>query len=209
MKIINIVLLALFVLVLFSQAASAQKIIDVGLTVFQNDTVTEKMINITEGRYSQVWRTGDYTLEFLDGNNKIVGQQSIDIAFGYSGPVALNQSNPDDKLFDSYFLGYRHPYSPEIKTVELLHFGNIIFSKNIDIAEYALPNFTITCNKNNICETEKGENKINCASDCSSDNAKNSWFLALFVMIAVSATAAILLYRWRKKEFKPSVAFEE
>ncbi len=67
----------------------------------------------------------------------------------------------------------------------------------------------VICNKNNICEPEKGENIINCPEDCSfSDNAGNSWFLALFAMIAVSA-AAIILYFRRKKEIKPSVAFED
>ncbi|MFZ3077607.1 MAG: hypothetical protein WA139_04080 [Candidatus Aenigmatarchaeota archaeon] len=210
MKIIKFALFALFVSVFFSQAANAQKIIDVELTVFQNDTVAEKTINVTEGRYSQVWRTGDYTLEFLDGNKKIIGQQSIDISFGYSGPVALNQSKPDDKLFDSYFLSYRHPYNPEIKTVELLHFDNIIFSKNIDIAEYALPVTAAACNKNNVCEPEKGENNISCTSDCRfSGNADNSWIAVLSALIAVSAAAAIALYRRRKKEFEPGVAFEE
>lgn len=210
MKILKLVLFALFVSVFFSQAASAQKIIDVELMVFQNDTVIEETINITEGRYSQIWKTGDYTLEFLDWNKKVVGQQSIEIMFGYSGPVILSEPNPDDRLFDSYFLSYRHPYSPEIKTVELLHFDKIIFSKNIDIAEYTLPNPAAVCNRNNVCESEKGENIINCPEDCSlSNNANNSWIIFLFTLIVISATAAILLYFRRKKESKLNVKFED
>lgn len=210
MRYAKILSLVIFILMFFSQPAFAGKIIDVELIVFQNDTVIEKNVNITEGRYSQVWKSGEYELEFLDKEGKLTGQQSIDIVFGYSGPVFLNEPKPDDNLFDSYFLSYRHPYSPEIKTIMLLHFDKIIFSKNIDIAEYTLPNSAAVCNRNNICEPEKGENIINCPEDCSfSDNANNSWLLTLFAMIAVSATAAIFMYFRRKKEIRPSVAFED
>ena len=174
MRILKIALFALFVSAFFAQAASAQKIIDVELAVFQNDTVMEKMINITEGRYSEIWRTGDYTLEFLDKDKKTVGRQSIDIFFGYSGPVVLDKPKPDDKLFDSYFLSYRHPYNPEIKSFRLLHFDKIIFSKNLEC--------------------------LDCPKDIAKPEDKNYVLFPSAAVIAVLAALLITIFYFRGKK---------
>ncbi len=66
MRYAKILSMVIFILMFFSQPAFAGKIIDVELIVFRNDTVIEKNVNITEGRYSQVWKNGEYELGFLD-----------------------------------------------------------------------------------------------------------------------------------------------
>lgn len=136
MKMLKTMLLTAFMIVFFIHVAGAEKVILVDLLVNQDDTVTEKTVEVTDGRYSQYYgKAGDYALEFLDKDGKILSSQNINMAFGYTGPVALDAPIPDDRLFDTYFLSYKHPCKQEIKTVELRHFDWVIFSRDIDCAD--------------------------------------------------------------------------
>lgn len=58
------------------------------------------------------------------------------------------------------------PYYEHIIKINILKNSNIVDS--IDVSKYS------TCNSNNICEYEKGENLNTCISDCIGDNVKFS-----------------------------------
>jgi len=58
------------------------------------------------------------------------------------------------------------PYYEHIIKINILKNGNIVDS--IDVSKYS------TCNSNNICEYEKGEDTNTCISDCIGDNVEFS-----------------------------------
>lgn len=197
----RILLFFIIGLMLSSAVAAAEPLLVLNYAVCKNDSVMINSIKYADGTVKLYQVAGDeYKININDKNNKPIATLGIPVSF-----YVFSEPPKETDCSSGY---QRLPWENETKYINFYHKNNLI--KNIDIAEYILPNAAAVCNRNNICEPEKGENIINCPDDCSfSNNADNSWIMTLSALIAISATAAIILYFRRKKEFKPSVAFEE
>jgi len=151
----NFIIVGICIFLVLIQAR-ADKVIDVNLIVYENDTVEERHVIITEGRATGYYREGgDYELRALDSDKNSIWSQRLNILFGYHGPVVLGMEIPPDEEFNSYLLSFRIPYREEMSHLELLHGTETIFSKEI-----------AGCNSNGVCDGL--ETYYSCPQDCSS-----------------------------------------
>ncbi len=149
------------ILCMLMQSITAEEIISINLIVYENDSVKEDHVIVSEGRPTRYYqKPGDYTLQVLDGDGNTIWSQKISILFGYTGPVYMNKTLPSDELFNNHYLSFRIPYSQDMRTLTLLHGDNIIYSKSI-----------VGCNRNNKCEDT--ETYYSCPQDCPLESKDN------------------------------------
>ena len=148
--------MGLVLICLIPEIQAKEPILDIQLTVYNNDTVEEKLIIVEIGKPTEYYQSeGDYTLSVLDEKDEVAWSQKLNIIFGYSGPVVFGE-NYTGIAYDSYFLSFRVPYDSGMKKISLTHNENIIFLKTLENP----------CNENNVCEPELGENTEGCPADC-------------------------------------------
>jgi len=117
------------------------KIIDVNLQLYQNDSVLEESISITQGRSTPdsvlESQAGEYVLEVVDVNGEALWSQSFGVYFTYDGPVFLDVDYSGIS-YDSVEVSYRIPYGEGMDTLHLYHGEDLIFSRRL-LFEVYLP----------------------------------------------------------------------
>ena len=106
-------------------------IIDVNLLIYKNNTVEEDSVNIHDGEITEFYDSfGNYTLEIYDKNLILLWNQTIDLFFGYDGPVfaGINYSGIE---FDNLDLSIRIPFNENMHELKLLYNNVVIFNKTL------------------------------------------------------------------------------
>ena len=108
--------------------ARSGPIIDVNLSISQDNTVTEaEPTRITDALRTSpsilANQKGDYILEVGTKNDRhsigtILWNQSFPVYFDYTGPVFLGKDYSDIK-WEQVYVGFRIPYEPEMKALRL------------------------------------------------------------------------------------------
>ena len=133
---------------------------EINFFLYNNDTIindTLRQLNATIN--AQYNSSSDYNFVVLDNQNITLINQSIDIDFGYNGPILFgyNYSSVTDKPVE---FSYRFEYNPNMYEAKLYHNSNIIYSKILNF-----------CNTNSICENT--ETYLSCPVDCPLNQTDN------------------------------------
>jgi hypothetical protein len=121
---------------------ASQTIIDVNLTIHQDDTVDEGNILIAHGRQTSdsvlQHLAGDYTLAITDFNGQMLWSQPFGLHFVYNGPVFLDVDY-SEVAYDAVSVSFRIPYEHRMSTLGLYHGEDLIFSQRLPIYQVYLP----------------------------------------------------------------------
>ena len=128
----------------FVQDTSAT-ILDVNLRVHPDDSAEEQSVRITPGEPTSSsvlqYQTGDYALQVVDDTGKVLWSQTFAVFFDYDGPVLLGVDY-SGVSYDAVDVSYRIPYDFRMRTLNLYHGENLIFSKQLpatDVHRIYLP----------------------------------------------------------------------
>jgi hypothetical protein len=135
--------------------AAENKIVDINLLVYNNDTVEKRWIWFADGISSVIPdEEGSYNLLIKDINNNTLFNHSFEIYFGYNGPV-IKGENYSGIFLDTMELSLRVRYDTDMYKLELWHNQDIIFSEIFSF-----------CNFDGICNGS--ETYLSCWRDCTS-----------------------------------------
>jgi parallel beta-helix repeat protein len=113
----------------------ASPVMDVHLTVKENDEVSGYIIS-TEGGHTQYFRGGgEYSVKIVDNSDNLLWQQDFDLHFDYVGPV-YGGVDYSGIRFESADLAFRVLYDSSMHEFQLYRGGALIFSKVLDFCDY-------------------------------------------------------------------------
>lgn len=117
--------------------------------VYKNYTISVKSIEYTAANPLLPRREGSYKLDVVDDKGNVIFSQKFDVEF-------IILSEPPEETNES--LTYmRIPWNENYFKINFYHNGTLIYV--VSLSDYI-------CNKNGLCEKEKGETPINCPNDC-------------------------------------------
>jgi len=123
--------MAVFSEVEYPNETESSWVIDSDLVVYRNDSVAEENFTIAGGVPDYYKMPGlDYNLTVVGETGNIYWNQTFDIYFDYSGPVAFGR-NYSNISYDYFLLSFRIPYDFRMKELRLYHNNMVIFSKNL------------------------------------------------------------------------------
>jgi hypothetical protein len=129
------------------------RVIDIHLLVYQNDTVVMDSIQLREGRPSLSQpQDGNYQLTVSDATGEILDRIRFPLYYDYTGPV-LKGVDYSGIRFDPVTFDYKVPFTEAMKRLDLSHDGRVIFSTELDF-----------CNANQVCDPM--ETFETCPADC-------------------------------------------
>jgi len=140
-------------------SGTPEDIIDVNLIIYENDSIEDNWIFLTNGEKTIYNQSGNYSLLIYNNQSFLLFNQSLEISFGYNGPVS-NGTNYSNISFTSMPFNFQIPYNSSMYELNLSHGDNVIYSN--------LLNF---CNNNSTCEIT--ENYETCPLDCPLDQDDN------------------------------------
>ena len=117
---------------------ASNKIIDVNILIYQDDTVVEQSIMTKLGEQTPASvlqsQSGAYVLEVIDANENVLWSHAFEIHFDYNGPVFLGEdySGIDYEWVD---VGYKIPFNITMNKINLYHGKNLIFSKQLPMQD--------------------------------------------------------------------------
>jgi hypothetical protein len=131
--------------------------IDLTLEFFKNDTISLKDWYYTVENFNTFIPykgVGNYTLKIFDNNNSLLMSERFNVLFYLQ---IYTENGIETRTLNSTTVNMRINLPPKSY--------NIAFFKNdIKIASFNLGD--LICNRNSICEKEKGENEYLCPSEC-------------------------------------------
>ena len=133
--------------------AVENKIIDLDMLIYKNDSVEKRWINLVDGK--QLINTkmeGSYSLLLKNNNNNTLFNYTFQAFYDYSGPMEKGENYSGINL-DSYDLSLKIEYDDEMYKIELWYNEAIIFSEILDF-----------CNQDGICNGS--ETYLSCWQDC-------------------------------------------
>ena len=136
-------------LVFLTQSVYSEKVLNIELEVYKNDSVIPKSIMPMDGNPTIYVVPGDYRLVLLNPEGEIILEKPIEISF-------IVMTDPPTPI-DSYPLSLRLPYNPEMRILKLFNGDKEIFSTTIDV-----------CNNDGVCQIGY-ENFLSCPDDCPLD----------------------------------------
>lgn len=134
------------------QSGSSNEVIDVSLWVYQDDSVDENYLILMDGKPTNYYQQGDYSLRVFNNADLLIWNQALDIYFGYNGPVVLGEDYSAISN-EKFPLSYKIPYDSSMYELKLYHGENEIYSKILDF-----------CNLNSVCDST--ETYLSCPEDC-------------------------------------------
>jgi hypothetical protein len=124
----------------------AENILYIVGTVYPNDSVEINQLNIVPGIPTRYILPGNYRIDLRSEGGQLIASRNISVKFFLYAdpPIPVNQS----------IVMMRVPYNPKMKTLEVYHGENKIYSLDIEL-----------CNYDSLCQSLQ-ENLISCPSDC-------------------------------------------
>jgi hypothetical protein len=136
-------------LVLLAGAAWADKVLDIDVDLYKDDTVKVNYIRIADGYATKFIAEGKYKLVIRDKNENVLRSIPLDPSF------IMFTDPPIER--DHATIGLRLDYSQEMKFIELYNAEKKIYSGSI-----------AACDGDGKCETES-ESYLSCPRDCPLD----------------------------------------
>ncbi|MFH1095787.1 MAG: hypothetical protein V1728_06230 [Candidatus Micrarchaeota archaeon] len=141
--------LTILLLILFGSSVMASRVLDMGLYLHKNDTVTLAHLSVSPGEPSRFTpKDGNYTFALIDERGQTLSQMGLDPLFY----ILSDPPKPTDTIVVFNHLAY---YSSG-RFFVVRHLGREIF-------RYELPS-NATCNQNGRCDY--GEDAFSCQKDC-------------------------------------------
>lgn len=125
--------------------AEADEVLFLMYTIYKNDTLFVNDLTVTNAPVLLPKDKGDYKIEIVDTKDVTIFSSKFDVKF-------LILSDPPRETNESLML-FKIPWNEAMKKIRFYHLDRLIHTIEI-------------CNKNNQCESKKGENTINCPEDC-------------------------------------------
>lgn len=137
-------------LLLMAGTAAAQRVADVDMIVYENDTVVLYGMKVYEGKLRSFLESNrtDYLLKMTDDDDRTTDEVRLPVLFY----VMTNPPQPTDAVPVSATLVYNDRW----KTLQVYHNGSLIFQENIE--DYF-------CDDDRSCEPPN-ENAVSCPVDC-------------------------------------------
>ena len=173
MKKILIGLVCLILVPCILSKIELQKIYNLQMEIFKDDSVILQDFNLDEGTISTFPQIPkDYSIKILEKKGNVLFKKDIEVSF------ILNLEPIKSIQLNSTIIHLRLPYFENAEKITINHGNKEIFS--IDVSEKI-------CNNNSLCELE--ENKYNCPGDCLKEK-QISW--VLFGLIVAILTMGIV-----------------
>jgi hypothetical protein len=162
----------------------AEKVLLLMFTLYKNDSLSISNLQATDAPALLPENKGDYRIDITDNTNRVVFSTKMDVKF-------IILSDPPIEKNESLIL-LKAPWNEQMSKIKFYHLDNLIYA--IDL-----------CNKNSQCESSKGENSINCPTDCHPITTtsipvvkpKAPIYIYLIIVAIVVALAAFFLYKIR------------
>ena len=138
-----------------SSISAIEQKIDLGLSIYKNNTVSEKYLHLVDGKQKVVVsENGGYNLTVYDINNSVLSNYSFNLVFDYDGPVEkdINYSNIS---YISRDISFQMNYSEKMGRIELKENDSILYNKTLQF-----------CNNDGVCNGS--ESYLSCWTDCKS-----------------------------------------
>jgi len=139
----------LLLYIIFIVKAETENSLALTFLVYKNDTISVKSVEYTTANPLLPRREGNYKLDAVDDKGKIIFSQKFDVMF-------IILSEPPEETNES-LMYMRIPWNENYFKINFYHNDTLIYV--ISLSDYI-------CNKNGLCEKEKGETLINCPNDC-------------------------------------------
>ena len=175
-------------LLLVAAVTQATPIVYADLFVYENGNVEKNTLKVTDGRVQLYTHKeqGEYMVRILDGENNIIWSESKEIYFDYSGPVIAGMDiNYSEIRYGKVNMVSRIPYTSDMKTYQLLHNDEVIFSEMI-----------VACNRNGICD--EFENERDC-SDCVTKKEEVNLIVVLIVLVVLALVALVYWFSIKQR----------
>ncbi|MEM4347059.1 MAG: hypothetical protein QW802_00525 [Candidatus Altiarchaeota archaeon] len=143
------ILAGFFISIFLISLVYGEKVLNIDLEVFKDDSVKVNKIILMEGNPTVYISPGEYKLRILDYENNVIEEIPINLVF-------MVMTDPP-KPTDSAFINLRLPYKQEMQTLKLFNKDMEIFSTKIQL-----------CNNDNVCDINY-ENFLSCPEDCPLD----------------------------------------
>ena len=162
-----------------------EKIYSVLFAVYSNDTVILKNFAVQEGLQTHfpTSNTG-YYVEILSYSNEKLFQANLGISFTIHVMTAPGELPEIITELEEVLVQLRLPYFDDAKRIAVYHLDKKIL--DLDLADYI-------CNKNNLCEAELGENKINCAQDCGTTTPQGGPSKSIYIYVVIIAAIIVII----------------
>lgn len=168
-----IFLVVLFSILLLSVNTKAEKIYLVDFTITKNNSIEEFSLEYTNGTVRLPKSGRKYNLTLLTFSGTPIYRYEFGVTFGYfSDPGGFKQVNKTHVYL-------RIPYRETASFLKISGKGGKIFIADIHKE---------VCNRNEICEREKGESRFNCIDCVKKAKGKeevNYYYYLIFPIIAV------------------------
>jgi hypothetical protein len=192
-----------------------EKICSIWLRIFRNDTVILESFSVEEGLQSHfpTSQTG-YYVEVLSYNNEILFKANVGISFNIHILTTEIPTNITTEL-NEILINLRLPFFENAKEINLYHEDKKIFS--LQLSNYI-------CNKNGICEKERGEtvelcpldchcgngicekileeNYENCPQDCKPEQPTFSFYIYAFIITIIFVLIFLIFWKSRSVRYE-------
>ena len=172
----------------FLATVKAEQVLFLMFTMYKNDTVIVNDLQVTDAPVLLPEDKGNYKIEIADTSDKTIFSTRMDVQF-------LILSDPPTETNESLVL-VKVSWNEQMSKVNFYHADKLIHTIEL-------------CNKDNQCESSKGENTINCPQDCRltttipttttlpTGKPKTSIFIYIIIIAIVIAVAVLFLLRIR------------
>lgn len=134
-----------------------------------------------------------YYVEIISSTNERLFKSNLGISFTIHYQIFPGEEIPNvEEEIDKILINIRLPYFDNADRIEIYHDTTLIFTHKI-------------CNFNNICESSKGENTINCKEDCltttttfSSSRSRTQTYIYIVIIAFIVLLIVFLFYKLKK-----------
>lgn len=156
-----------FAIIILSSTVLAQqsKVFEFSVRINSDNTSSLNSFSLIEGiSNAQPTGTGEYSIKIISNTGSILFDHKFDVSFVIHREGVDKNGNLYEEVVNLDYVDkiVRLPYFENADRIDLYRSNSLLLSQKIEL-----------CNRNNICEIDKGENFVSCPSDCKSGSSDN------------------------------------